>query len=235
MTSEKLKKILTMVTIICLATAGLIGILFMINLKAEFINDDFSAFLVNVLLTLLVVFSAGLFLLNAVEAISRKNPLGFVSAGLIGLASLMFLVFIWSDIEKNTTYIHLTWVISAITILFNVIVGNAIVIGKKLLPLQIINYLTLFYVELALVLLLLELPIFFENDMWLLFAIVAIVWIVFSIILSIKKKSILRSKAKSTSVEAPAETVQETVTITKSEYQALLDKIADLENQLANK
>ena len=233
MTSAKLKKILTLVTIVCLATAGLIGILFLINTTADFIGDNFSAFLVKFLLTLLVVFSAGLFLLNAVEAISRKSIFGFIAAGLIAVSSIMFLVFIWflwQKIDQGSTYLHLTWIVSAITILFNVIVSNVIGLGKKLLPLQIITYLTLFYIELAIVLLICGNNALF-GDIWLIFAIVAIVWLVFTIILSIKKKSIVRAVV-SEAVQAPAD---DTVTITKSEYQALLDKIANLENQLANK
>ena len=233
MTSAKLKKILTLVTIVCLATAGLIGILFLINTTADFIGDNFSAFLVKFLLTLLVVFSAGLFLLNAVEAISRKSIFGFISAGLIAVSSIMFLVFIWflwQKIDEGSTYLHLTWIVSAITILFNVIVSNVIGLGKKLLPLQIITYLTLFYIELAIVLLICGNNALF-GDIWLIFAIVAIVWLLFTIILSIKKKSIARA-AVSEAIQAPAD---DTVTLSKAEYQALLDKIAELENQLANK
>ena len=233
MTSAKLKKILTLVTIVCLATAGLIGILFLINTTADFIGDNFSAFLVKFLLTLLVVFSAGLFLLNAVEAISRKSIFGFISAGLIAVSSIMFLVFIWflwQKIDEGSTYLHLTWIVSAITILFNVIVSNVIGLGKKLLPLQIITYLTLFYIELAIVLLISGNNALL-GDIWLIFAIVAIVWLVFTIILSIKKKSIARA-AVSEAIQAPAD---DTVTLSKAEYQALLDKIAELENQLANK
>lgn len=235
MTSTKLKKALTLVTIVCLATAGLIGIMFLVNILAEFIGDGLSSFLVKVLLTLLVVFSAGLFLLNAVEAISRKSIFGFISAGLIAISSVLFLVFIWGlwkKIDQGSAYLHATWIISAATILFNVIVGNVIGLGKKLLALQIINYVTLFYVELVIVMLICGNNTLFEESRWLLFAIVAIVWIVFTIILSIKKKAIARA-AVSVAESKPVK--GDTVTISRADYQALLDKIADLENQLANK
>lgn len=235
MTSAKLKKILTLVTIVCLATAGLIGIMFLVNILADFIGEGLSSFLVKVLFTLLVVFSAGLFLLNAVEAISRKSIFGFISAGLIAVSSLMFLVFIWAlwqKIDEGSAYLHATWIISAATILFNVIVGNVIGLGKKLLPLQIINYVTLFYVELVIVMLICGNSSLFEESRWLLFAIVAIVWIVFSIILSIKKKAIARAAVNGEKIQPQA---ADTVTLTRADYQALLDKIADLENQLANK
>ena len=235
MLSAKLKKALTLVTIVCLALAGLIGIMFLVNIIAQFIGEGLSTFLVKVLFTLLVVFSAGLFLLNAVEAISRKSIFGFISAGLIAVSSLLFLVFIWflwQKIDQGSAYLHATWIISAATILFNVIVGNVIGLGKKLLPLQIINYVTLFYVELVIVMLICGNSSLFEESRWLLFAIVAIVWIVFSIILSIKKKSIARAAVNG---EKPQPQAADTVTLSKAEYQALIDKIADLENQLANK
>ncbi|MBR2975102.1 MAG: hypothetical protein IKC47_05115 [Clostridia bacterium] len=230
MTSAKLKKILTLVTIVCLATAGAIGILFLINIEADFLGDA-TKFLVKVLLTLLVVFLAGLFLLNSVEAIARKNILGFVSAGLIGLSSLMFLVSIWAGLNEGF-YIHLTCIIAAITILFNMIVANVIVIGKKLLPLQIITYVTLLYVELAIVLLICGSNALF-GDIWLIFAVDAIVCVVLSIVLSIKRKSVVRASVNQT--EAAPAVAEEMVTITKSEYQALQNRIAELENQLANK
>ena len=209
--------------------------MFLVNTVASFIGEGLSTILVRVLLTLLVVFTAGLFLLNAVEAITRKNIFGFIATGLIGLSSVMFLVFIWGlwqKIDEGSTYLHLTWVISAVTILFNVIVGNVIVIGKKLLPLQIANYLTLFYVELVIVLLICGNATLFEGNRWLIFAIDAIVWIVLTVLLSIKKKAVVRASVNG---NVPKADKQETVTITKSEYQALLDKIADLENQLAQK
>ncbi len=235
MLSAKLKKALTLVTIVCLALAGLIGIMFLVNILADFIGEGLSSFLVKVLFTLLVVFSAGLFLLNAVEAISRKSIFGFISVGLIAVSSLLFLVFIWGlwkKIDQGSAYLHATWIISAATILFNVIVGNVIGLGKKLLPLQIVNYVTLFYVELVIVMLICGNSSLFEESRWLLFAIVAIVWIVFSIILSIKKKAIARAAVNGEKIQPQA---ADTVTLTRADYQALLDKIADLENRLAQK
>ena len=161
---------------------------------------------------------------------------GFISAGLIAVSSVLFLVFVWflwKKIESGSTYFHVTWIISAITILFNVIVGNVIVIGKKLLPLQIIDYVTLLYIEVAIVSAICGASeLFFADTRWLIFAIIAIVWVVFVIILSIKKKAITREAVSQVELKPLA---NDTITLNKAEYQALLDRIADLENQLANK
>ncbi|MBR6737089.1 MAG: hypothetical protein IKL82_01835 [Clostridia bacterium] len=225
--NEKLKKIITSVSIACVIAAGLIAILYLVNCSADgkIIADSLSELLVKVLLTLLVIFLSGLFLLNAVDAISNKNLFGLISAGLIGVSAVLFLISIWSGLQG--AYLNATVIIAAITILFNTLVGNTLSMGKNSLIIQIISYVALAVFEGMIVYAIVggNSDFFMDNIFTIL--IIGIIWAVFAIILLFRKKA-LNSKGAT----ATASIGNNKVVLTKQEYQALLDRIKELEEQL---
>lgn len=211
--SKKLQKIIVLTSIISLSLSGLIGIGLLLD-----IFKNYSDAMNCVLLTLLTIFVAGLLLLTSTEAIARKNKLGYISSSLILLSGFMMLLQIWLAYlvkDFGDIYIKIVLIISALSIFFNIIVNNYITLGKNLLVVQIIGYVTFIYFEFALVstlsfgLELINIP----------FGIVTIVWIVMFLILKIKSKEF---KANSS----------EMVTITRIEYDDLKNRIKELEEML---
>lgn len=221
---EKLKKIITKISVACVIAAGLIAILYLVNCSANFIEETLSQLLVKILLTLLVVFLSGLFLLNAVDAIGNKNLFGLISAGLIGVCAALFFISIWGGIEG--AFLNATIIIAAITILFNTIVGNSLAMGKNSLILQIISYVALAVFEGFIVVGIIGADFDFFSDNIVTIAIIGVIWAVFAVILLFRKKA-LASKM--------LEVNGGTVTITKAEYEAMLFKIQELEKKLAEK
>lgn len=212
--SKKLQKIIALTSIICLSLGGLIGIGLLLNIFGENPSEAITC----VLLTLLTIFVAGLLLLTSTEAIARKNKLGYISSSLILLSAFMMILQIWLAYlvpDFGETYIKIVLIISALSIFFSIVVNNYITLGKNLLVVQIIGYVTFIYFEFALVS-----TISFDLELVNIpFWIITIVWIVMFLILKIKSKEFKTNSS-------------EMITITRQEYDDLKNKIKELEEML---
>ena len=179
-----LRKIITITAISCVAIAGLIGLALLFNIFS------YADFIGNILLTVLIVFLAGMCLLNAIDAIAKMNKTGIITAGFVLLSSVLFLVMVWAGKFFGgfyDAYAKITVIIAMASILLDVIVGNYIVMGKKNLVLQIIDYIALVYIEIAIALAILGFDTLIK--IWTLFGAVVIVFIVLYIILRVLAKA----------------------------------------------
>lgn len=141
---QKLRKIISIVSIISVVIAAVIGLgrLFSIISRSEVVD--------NLLLSVLTVFVAGFCLLNAVEAIAKKNKVGLLTALLIIISAVLILIMIWAGKFFGNfygTYSKIVIIIAMASLLFDLIIGNYVVMQNKKLILQIINYLSFIYVE----------------------------------------------------------------------------------------
>lgn len=220
METKKLKKILSLTAIVCVAISALIGI----ALLFEVISMKDNAWIGQILLTLLTVFVASVLLTNSIAAIERKNTIGTISVGLILFSALLFLLSIWvNSLAELTWYMDMAVIISMLSIMFNMIVGNYLLINKRILSLQIAVYVTLGYIELTIASLILG------NDtlisLWQIFVADIIAFLTLYIILRIKSRDFK-------DLPTPSVSKTDTVTISKEEYESLLKQIEDLKAQL---
>lgn len=180
---KALRKIISYVSIASVAVAGLIGlgVLFKIIPMSDVIG--------NVLLSVLIVFLAGLCLLNASEAVAKKNKLGLITAALVIISSALFLVMVWAGKyfgDFYEVYSKITVIVAMATLLFDLFIGNYIVMKTKYLLLQIIDYVAFLYVEVAISMAILGNNVLVEHYLPLVAAI--IVFLVLFAILRIKVK-----------------------------------------------
>lgn len=141
---QKLRKVISIVSIVSVVIAAAIGLglLFKVLSYSEPVG--------NILLSVLTVFVAGFCMLNAVEAVARKNKVGIITVLLILISALLILIMIWAGKyfgDIYNTYSKVVIIIAMASLLFDLIIGNYVVMQKKKLFLQIINYLSFIYVE----------------------------------------------------------------------------------------
>lgn len=215
MKSFNLKKLITITSLVCVGISALLGILLLIKLVPT------NATIGKIYLTLLTIFISGIFLLNAIDALNRKNVFGYITAVLICLSAVLFLVCIWGGITGF--FLKLTVWFAMASILLDMIVSNVLALGNAYLFLQIPEYLLLSYIEIAIGLLI-STGSTALIDVWQVFAICIILFLALLITLNILVKS---KRGKKTE-----EVKRDTVTISREEYEGLLNKIKELESKL---
>lgn len=143
---RKLRKIISVTSIMSVAIAGLIGLGLLFSILS------FSDIIENILLSVLIVFIAGLCLLNALDAIVKKNKMGLITAGFVLISSVLILAMVWAGEYFGSfydAYTKIVVIVAMASVFLDVIVGNYIIMGKKNLIIQIIDYLAFLYVEVA--------------------------------------------------------------------------------------
>lgn len=214
---KKLFKIISAEILVCVIAAAVIGLALLFQLIS--VSDIIG----KVFLSLLTLFIAGLFILNSINAVVVGNKFGIFAALMIVLSSALFLVLIWlGEIfgDFYGTYLKIVVAVAMISILFNLIISNYIVLGKKLLGVQIPFYLCFAYVELVL-----SFVIFGDMSLimqWQIFVAAIIVALTLFVVLKVKEKNIEHTDAEQSKGN------EEYVTITKTEYENLKAEIARL-------
>lgn len=218
---NKMKKIISTVTLVCIGLSALIGLVLLFKVIG------YSKLVGNLLLSILTVFIVGICLINAIESIFRKNKFGIATAIMIIISALLVLVWIWLPTQTETAfadiYSKIVIIVSMISIMLNVIVGNSIISGKKLLFIQIICGVTLAYIEVVV-----SLAIFgnyFLIESWQIFVACIIVFLTLFIMLRVKVKG---DKKEVESDHLP----KNKIIITKEEYDSLKQRITDLNAEI---
>ena len=225
---RKLVKIISIEVLVCVIAAALIGIGLLFSILK--ISDALG----KVLLSLLTLFIAGLFLLNSINAVSKGNKVGMFAAFMILLSAILFLILIWLGEfmgDFYTAYSYIIVIVSMLSILLDLIIGNYIVLGKSLLAVQIVFYLSIAYIELAV-----SFAILGNNaiiDVWQIFVLAIILAITLYVVLKVKQKNIAQDTVNAESVSSDGEFV----TITKTEYENLkaeIERLREEHNSLVN-
>ncbi|MBQ9485697.1 MAG: hypothetical protein IJU83_02545 [Clostridia bacterium] len=216
---KKLVKIISIEILVCVITSALIGIGLLFKLF------EGSDVLGRIMLSLLTLFIAGLFLLNSINAISSGNKIGVFSACMIVFSAVLFLLLIWLvDVLGSfyTPFIYIVVIVSMISILLNLIIGNYIALGTSLLAIQSIFYVCFAYVQLVLSFVILGNSALI--NVWQVFVLACILVLTFYVVLKVKQKNIAQNEVENI-VKGRKEGF---ITITKEEYEGLKAEIARL-------
>ena len=213
--------------LICVIAAAVIGI----GLVVGVIKG--SDLLGKVMLTLLTLFIAGLFLLNSINAVTAGNKLGIAAAIMLVISALLVVVLIWGANllgDFYDTYGRMTVLVAMVSILLDLIVGNYIVLGKRLIIIQILQYLSFAYVELVV-----SFMIFGNNALVsaaLIPILISAIIVTFTlyIVLKVKQKNMAQAEVENR-VNGNGD---EFVTITKVEYEELKAAAEKLKELTAN-
>lgn len=215
---KALVKSVSTVILVCVIAAAAIGLL----LLFEAISG--SELLGNIMLSLLTVFIAGLFLLNSINAVTAGNKIGIFAAFMIIASAILFLILIWVSEYLGSfkdTFNYIIVIVSMLSVLLNVIIGHYIVLGTRLILVQIAMYLCFAYAQLVISFVILGNGALIEY--WQIFVAAIIVALALYFVLKVQGKNIAQTQR-----EQAVANSGEYITITKTEYENLKAEVERL-------
>lgn len=138
---EKLKKILTSISLTCIAVAAIMLI------AAVFGLNVFDGILLKILLSVATIAVASGLSINEISVIRRNKILGLIGLALLGVSSLFALIIFWVGIEFVSTFTKITIIISISSIVFIVIISQYTKLLKHAFALQICAYVGLILID----------------------------------------------------------------------------------------
>lgn len=213
-----IKKTLTLTSLIGVGASILMLICAIFGLKV------FEWPLLSILLTFATIAMASAFAINAFNLMPKNKIISYIALSLLGVITILWLVVFFSDFKVSQMFTNIVGVISIATVLFNIIVSNNLKLEKRLLGLQLATYILFTIITILLSLLIFGVQIFDIKGMLEIFLVVCLVAIGLLISLKILSKKVV--------TETDYKTNEEYIKIKKSEYDALVSRINELEKQL---
>ena len=139
---EKVKKAVSIVTIIAFIATAIYLICWILNIFDEF---NLALFLTFTCLAL-----GGFFAINSVNIMSKNRILGIVSLVLVLTAVVLVIIMAWANV---TTLLNVTIVFALLSITFNIIVSTYLDLGRTHFVPQIILYVLSVILDLLFILL----------------------------------------------------------------------------------
>lgn len=165
--------------------------------------------------------------ISEVSIIKRKKILGYVGLSVLALSVLFALIIFCSPLLfKDNFFNRLTGIVSISSVLFIAIISIYSKLGKSLLGLQIPTYISLILLDIFVSLLIGGVQIFEISGMLQVFIVLIIVC--FGLLIA---SSVVSSKKKN-SVESGAKIKNNLITISKVEYENLLNENKILKQQI---
>ena len=211
---KKIQKVLVAITIVSVSLVILMLILALFGIK---IFDNEWA--VAILLTLSLLGASCFFFISSINIYDKNKLLSLISMSLLSILSVFALIIFWSYFEINEVFSKITCILGLITILFIIIVTTNIKLEKRYQILQVITYMFITILDIILIIVICGGKLF-ENDLFVkLF--VAFCLVTFGLLCTIKIVSGKKGNSKF-------------ITINRSEYNELLERIALLEKENEN-
>ena len=210
-----MKKKISLITLVCVGLSALIAI------GALFGLLKLKGFTLDLLFSFLTLTVAGILTLNSCEMLEKKNKLAFISISLILLSTILVILCFFTNLDNIDSYMKLTFVISTLSICFNLISSSILKMEKNYKVVQLIAYSCYSIISIYLILIFLDSIKLDGTNLktFILFIILSFVSMCTLAILSKKKPSQNFISA-------------EYVKISKEEYQDLLNKKKHLEELL---
>ena len=180
----------------------------------------------KVLESLAIVVVAGAFSLNALNFMHKNRVIALVSFALHGALTALLFIVIWGGMDFVTSWFaQLVAVVAITTIFFNIIISNYLKLGKNHFVIQIITYAIIGVID---VVLMLEI---FQVDVmqYILREFIIACLLTLGLLITL---AVLGKKAPDEEAKIDGEKV---VKLKQSEYDALLNRIKELEEKLKEK
>ncbi len=219
---NKTKKVLMIVSLSTLALSCLMLILAIFKVKI------FEGVPLRILLITSAIAISCAVSITEINIIKQKKVLGLVSLSLLMLSVLFALIIFCSPLLNNANaFNRLTGILSIFSILFMIIISLNTKLEKKFFALQIITYIFVCVIDIMLSLLIAGVDLFKVTAMTEIFWILIVVSVGLLITLSV-----LSSKKNIETNNDKINGNNETITITKTEYDALLKENAELKEKI---
>ncbi len=218
---NKTKKVLMIISLSTLALSCLMLILAIFKVKI------FEGVPLRILLISSAIAISCAVSITEINIIKQKKVLGLVSLSLLMLSVLFALIIFCSPLLNNANaFNRLTGILSIFSILFMIIISLNTKLEKKFFALQIITYIFVCVIDIMLSLLIAGVDLFNITAMTEIFWILIVVSVGLLITLSV-----LSSKKNVENINKHNDN-NETITITKTEYDALLKENAELKEKI---
>lgn len=203
---EKIKKIVSITTILstCIASLLLIMLLFELKLFGKSNGD--------VIVTFACLAVGGFYTINSLNMLDRNKILGWTSLGLIVASVVLIILTSWINLS-NPIIVKVTIVLGLLSVLFSTIVSSGLELGKSKLILQV-----LVYIVVGITCLLFSLILFSVVNLE-----DFILWFIMMIILSVVGVVVLKVLAKKNVNDMLRQDV-DIVKVPKAEYALLVEK-----------
>lgn len=219
---NKTKKVLMIISLSTLALSCLMLILAIFKVKI------FEGIPLRILLISSAIAISCAVSITEINIIKQKKVLGLVSLSLLMLSVLFALIIFCSPLLNNANaFNRLTGILSIFSILFMIIISLNTKLEKKFFALQIITYIFVCVIDIMLSLLIAGVDLFNITAMTEIFWILIVVSVGLLITLSV-----LSSKKNIETNNNKINGNNETITITKTEYDALLKENAELKEKI---
>lgn len=200
------KKITTISTIVttCITSVLLLLLIFFLNL--------YSDTYMNVVFTFGAISIGGFFTINSINMMSKNKILAWISLSFIVVSVLFVILSLW-DMIKSDTFLNITYSLSIMSILFNIIVSIRLSMGKNKNILQIVIYSIIAITDIL-------------TTLFIFGATFIVYWLTYYlalIVLSVLGIVVLLILAKKSSSDV-SEQDKNFVKISKTEYEMLIDK-----------
>lgn len=216
---KQTKKTLMVISLSTLAVACLMLIVGIFNSKFIFNGIPFRILLVFGTISLATGLS-----ITEFNVVKQKKTLGYVSLSLLAMSTLFAIIIFCSPLlEKANVFNQITEIVSIFSILFLIITSLYAKLGKKIIALQIVCYICLCAIDIILSLQILNVEVFKIKvilDIFLILLVITIGTIIALLVVSSKKPEVEKN------------TLVESVTISKTDYQRLIEENKNLKKQL---
>lgn len=129
-----MKKKVSLITLSCVVLSALIAI------SALFGLLKLKGLPLDLLFTFLTLTAAGLLTLNSCQILERKSKLALVSISLIFLSTILVILCFFTKLDNIDIYMKSTFVVSTLSICFNLISSGILKMEKSYKVIQIITY-----------------------------------------------------------------------------------------------
>lgn len=207
---EKIKKAVSIVTIIAFVAAAIYLICLLLK-----IFDTLNA---DILITLASLALGGFFAINSLNIMSKNRILGIVSLVLVLVAVVFVIIMAWANVD---TLLNATIVFALLSITFNIIVSTYLEFGRKHFVPQIVLYVLSVILDLLFILLIFEVI----GGTFLTISIILLIidFVGFIVLRVLNKKQVGQT------------TDPNMITISKQEYNTLKEKVEKYDELMKNK
>lgn len=218
---NKTKKVLMIISLSTLALSCLMLILAIFKVKI------FEGVPLRILLISSAIAISCAVSITEINIIKQKKVLGLVSLSLLMLSVLFALIIFCSPLLNNANaFNRLTGILSIFSILFMIIISLNTKLEKKFFALQIITYIFVCVIDIMLSLLIAGVDLFNITAM------TEIFWILIVVSVGLLITLLVLSSKKNVENINKHNDNNETITITKTEYDTLLKENAELKEKI---
>ncbi len=209
----KIKKFLTGVTLVC------IFIPVIILITGIFGANIFTGLIFKIMLSLATIAIASAFSISALNIYNKRRIISIINIALLAASTLFAFIIYWSDFATPELYNQLVIILGMATVLFSIITGLYIKLGKRHIYLQITTYICVIIIDILLTIEIFNVTFLATNGLWQAFAVLCLV--TFALLCT---TSVLGRKSN-----IEDDTDDKYIKILKSEYEQMKARIAELE------